>query len=285
MPLNTPIRNWSEQTVWIIGASSGIGRACATALHQKGAQVIVSARSKGKLDDFSASHTENSAHGHQTSLAYTLDVTDAENFIEQAKEIMSTHQPSLVVYCAGYYRPMRANNFSWQDAMRHNDVNYVGALNTLAAILPHWTENTPEQSPKTPPHISLVGSIADSLGLPHSLAYGPTKAALYNLAQALYIDLNPDDASHNTTRKNERNEKIGVSIVRPGFVSTELTKQNQFAMPALQTPEEAAERMIQGWEAGHFNIHFPKRFTWPMRLAALLPHSLRFRLVQAVTKQ
>ena len=106
-------------------------------------------------------------------------------------------------------------------------------------------------------------------GLPKSLAYGPSKAALSHLAEALYLDLSP--------------EHIGVSVIHPGFVATPLTAQNDFNMPALLSPEQAAQEMINGWQQGEFEIHFPKRFTLWLKLLRHLGHGLYFRAVQKAT--
>ena len=105
-------------------------------------------------------------------------------------------------------------------------------------------------------------------GLPNALAYGPTKAALINLAEVLYLDLAPCG--------------VGVSLINPGFVATPLTAQNSFHMPALITPETAARAIVQGWAAGEFEIHFPKRFTRFLKALRLLPDALYFKAVRRV---
>ena len=118
-------------------------------------------------------------------------------------------------------------------------------------------------------HISVVSSVAGYRGLPKSLAYGPTKAALTNLAENLYIDLQP--------------RGLGVSVVHPGFVQTPLTAQNDFQMPALITPDQAAAAMIEDWARGRFDIHYPKRFTRWMKLLRVLPYRLYFPVVRRFT--
>jgi short-subunit dehydrogenase len=114
-------------------------------------------------------------------------------------------------------------------------------------------------------HISLLGSVAGYRGLPMSMAYGPTKAALHHLAEILHMELRPAG--------------VGVSIVNPGFVATPLTAQNQFHMPALIQPEEAAREMLRGWEQGRFEIHFPRRFSRFLKFLRWLPDRLYFALV------
>ena len=117
--------------------------------------------------------------------------------------------------------------------------------------------------------MSLVASVAGYRGLPNGLAYGPTKAALINLAETLYLDLQPHG--------------VGVSLINPGFVETPLTADNRFAMPALISPEQAANHILAGWQAGRFEIHFPKRFTWWLKLGRLLGDSLYFAAIRRAT--
>ena len=111
--------------------------------------------------------------------------------------------------------------------------------------------------------MSLVSSVSGYRGLPNALAYGPTKAALINLAQTLYLDL------------GERG--IGVSLINPGFVETPLTAHNTFRMPALMKPERAAAEILAGWAAGAFEIHFPKRFTRWLKAMNHLGDALYFK--------
>lgn len=74
-----------------------------------------------------------------------------------------------------------------------------------------------------------------------------------------------------------------MSVVNPGFVETPLTAQNNFHMPALISPTQAAQAMLQGWAKGEFEIHFPKRFTRWMKLLRLLPYRLYFAVVRRTT--
>jgi short-subunit dehydrogenase len=166
------------------------------------------------------------------------------------------------MYCAGHYNAMRATQFDVDDAVRHMRVNYHGALHMLAAVLPQLLAQKSG-------HISVVASVAGYRGLPNSLAYGPTKAALINLAQTLYLDLH--------------SEGLGVSVVNPGFVETPLTARNEFTMPALITPAQAAVEILRGWQAGSFEIHFPKRFTLWMKMLSHLGDGFYFKAIRRAT--
>lgn len=260
LALNPPLREWSGRVVWLVGASSGIGRALAAALDRAGARVIVSARQQALLDDF--------LREHPSAQAIALDVLDAPALKQAAQAVLLEHgRIDLCVYCAGYYQPMQAQEFSLQAALRHLEVNYVGALNLLDALLPQLLLQARQGGPA---HLSLVSSVAGYRGLPKSLGYGPSKAALTHLAEALYLDLSP--------------ERVGVSVINPGFVATTMTAQNDFHMPALLTPEQAAQSILAGWARGEFEIHFPKRFTRWLKLLRHLSYGLYFRAIKRATR-
>jgi NAD(P)-dependent dehydrogenase (short-subunit alcohol dehydrogenase family) len=255
MPLNPRITDWRGRRVWIVGASSGIGAATAAALHRAGAQVAVSARDAAALDRFAADHTG--------SLAVPLDATDEAAVRDAAGRLQSAWGGiDLAIYCAGHYRPQRATAFDLADMQRHLQVNYVGALYLIAAVLPAMLAAGRG-------HLSLVGSVAGYRGLPNSIAYGPTKAALLNLAETLYLDLH--------------DRGLGVSIINPGYVATPLTAQNDYPMPALMTADAAAVRILRGWARGDFEIHFPRRFTLWLKLLRMLPYRTYFAAVRRVT--
>jgi len=259
MALNPKLGDWQGRCVWLVGASSGIGEALAHELHRRGAFVVVSARSTSRLQAFEREHPG--------SLALPLDVTDADAMRNAVRTITTGHRAiALTVYCAGHYQAMRATDFDLAQAHRHLEVNYGGALNLLDALLPQLAA---QGRGGRGGHLSLVSSVAGYRGLPKSLAYGPSKAALANLAETLYLDLH--------------GMGLGISLICPGFVATPLTAGNDFHMPALITPAEAAEAMLDGYAKGSFEIHFPKRFTLWLKLLRMLPYRLYFMLVRRVT--
>lgn len=263
MALNPRMVDWHGRTVWLVGASTGIGRATASALHNQGAKVVVSARSVAALNAF--------VDEHPGASAMPLDVTDAPAIKAAAQLLAAQGALDCVVYCAGHYHAMDASHMDMPDLLRHNQINYLGALHLLDAVLPHLLAQSVDPRSGQRGHISLMGSVAGYRGLPNSLAYGPTKAALINLSETLYLDL--------------RAKRVGVSLINPGFVDTPLTRQNQFKMPALISPRQAAHEILQGWARGEFEIHFPKRFTRWMKVLQLLPYPAFFaatrRLKQA----
>ena len=256
MPLNSPIRDWQGRRCWIVGASSGIGEALAHALAKRGARVALSGRRVAALEMLAASLGP-------ASLVQPLDVRDGAAFAAAAEAIAGAWGGiDLVVLMAGDYAPMRAWKIDVDVARRMIETNLVGAFNALAAVVPRFLAQGAG-------HVAIVSSVAGYRGLPQALVYGPTKAALINLAETLYMDLAP--------------KGLGVTVVNPGFVKTPLTAQNRFRMPALIEPEEAAREIVAGLERGAFEIHFPKRFTRVLKLLQLLPARFYFPLIRKAT--
>jgi NAD(P)-dependent dehydrogenase (short-subunit alcohol dehydrogenase family) len=262
MPMNPRLQDWSGRTAWLLGASSGIGLALARRLHALGARVIVSARSPDALQAF--------AQQHPGSLALPLDVTDRAATAAAAAEVRRQHaQLDLVLHCVGTYQPLRATEFDLDVMLKHQQVNYVGALHVVDAVLPQLMAQASSGGNGRGGHLSLVASVAGYRALPNALAYGPTKAALIHLAQSLHLDLAPLG--------------LGVSVINPGFVDTPLTAQNHFHMPALMTPDAAASAILQGWARGDFELHFPRRFTLWLKALQWAPDGLYERLIRRAT--
>lgn len=249
--MNPEITGWSGKRVWLVGASSGIGAALAGELARRGARVALSARSVDKLR----------ALGIDGALLLPCDATDTADLAAARASLLAAWRGvDLVIYLAGDYVPMRAADFDLGVAEKVVRVNFNGAMRLAATVLPDLPVGG---------GIAFVASVAGYRGLPRALAYGPGKAALIHFAECLHLDLAP--------------QGIGVWVVNPGFVATQLTARNDFAMPALLTPEAAALATVDGFRTGNFEIHYPKRFTRVMKLLALLPYGLYFPLVRRLT--
>ncbi|MEO7495210.1 MAG: SDR family NAD(P)-dependent oxidoreductase, partial [Massilia sp.] len=220
-----------------------------------GARVALSARSAAAL--------ERAAAGSRQMLALPLDVTDHKQVATVCAAIVAAWGGiDLVLLVAGGYNEMRADSFDLAAANALVDLNLRGVFNCLDAALPLLLRQRAGG-------IGIVASVAGYAGLPKALVYGPTKAALINLSESLYLDLRP--------------RGIAVYQINPGFVDTPLTANNDFNMPALMSADAAAHAMIEGIERGRFHIHFPRRFTNAMRLARLLPYRMYFWLIHRVT--
>lgn len=251
-PLNTPITDWRDRRVWIVGASSGIGAALAADLDARGARLALSARSADRL--------RQQAEGFRDALALPLDVTDAGAFIPAMMQILDTWGGvDLVILNAGTYAPLRAWELTIDNARQTVHTNLLGVMDGVAAVVPQLLRQGHGA-------VAVVASVAGYRGLPRAMAYGPSKAALINFAETLYLDLAP--------------RGVSVFLINPGFVATPLTARNDFEMPALISAEEAARRIIDGFASGRFEIHFPRRFTAWLKILRLLPFRLRFMLFQ-----
>jgi len=255
MPLNPPIRDWRGRRVWVVGGSTGIGAATAERLLAAGARVAVSARSASTLEARFARHVE--------CLRLPADVREPATLEASLAAIVERWGGlDLAIACAGTYREMRAIAPDAKAAGEIWRTNFEGSFNVYTTCLAQWKAQGGGA-------LALVSSAAGYTGLPNSLAYGASKAALINLAESLWLDL----ARHG----------IAVTLINPGFVETPLTAKNRFRMPAIISAEQAADEILRGLARGAFEIHFPRRFTRGLKLVALLPHRLRFWCIRRFT--
>ncbi|NVM78497.1 short-subunit dehydrogenase [Duganella sp. SG902] len=251
-PLNRRIDDWHGRRAWLVGASSGIGAALAAELLQAGATVALSARRAERLQSLAARHASGRA------IVAPFDILDRDAWGERYREICTQAGAiDLVIFCAADYHPERSWEISAEGAAHTLAVNLGSVYTGLATVLP-------DMLARGSGGIAIIASVAGYVGLPNASVYGPSKAALINLAELLYTDLHP--------------RGLDVYLINPGFVQTELTAKNAFTMPALQTPQDAARAIVRGLVAGQFEIHFPKRFTLLVKLMRWLPYRLRFAL-------
>ena len=251
MSLNRPITSWQNRRVWLIGASSGIGAACAQLLAQQGARVAVSARRADALAQLGLP---------DGSLLLPMDALLAEQWQQSLDRVVAAWGGvDLVLICHADYQSTRAWELQGDVAQRMVDINLGSVYTGLATVLPQLLAQQCGG-------IGMIASVAGYFGMPNALTYAPMKAALINLAENLYLDLAP--------------RGLGVYLICPGFVDTRLTRNNRFAMPALQSPEQAAQAILQGLQRGEFEVHFPRRFTRLLKLLQLLPFSWRSFLIQ-----
>jgi NAD(P)-dependent dehydrogenase (short-subunit alcohol dehydrogenase family) len=256
--LNPPIRDWHDKTVWIVGGSSGIGLSLAHQLIAQGARVIVSARRQDALDQISP----------KPALVIACDAAEPKE-IQQAIDTMQRAglTPDVVFWLAGVYAPMASQDLDLGQVKETFDINTLSAYHGQAALVALW-----RSQPHKTRHWVLVSSVAGYSGLPQAAAYGASKAAMTYLAETSYLELRPFG--------------IAVSVVNPGFVETRLTKRNNFKMPAIISPEAAAQATLQGLAQGRFEIHYPKRFTFWLKFLRILPYAIYLRVMRmAIPKQ
>ena len=240
---------------FITGASSGIGAALAETLLARGETVTALARREDRLKSLTP--------GRGTLHVAACDVTDAAALSAAVKAAHKAQGPiDCAILNAGMYEPQDGTKIDPAVYARHMDVNYMGVVNALPALVDGMLAQGRGQ-------IAIVSSVAGWRGLPKAAAYGPTKAALISLAESLTFDLAP--------------RGIDVKVICPGFVETESTAVNDYDMPGLLSPDAAAREIISGLRSRDFVIQFPKSFTRKMGWLRWLPDRTFFRLVGART--
>ncbi|RKQ73289.1 SDR family NAD(P)-dependent oxidoreductase [Oceanibaculum indicum] len=248
-----------SRLVWITGASYGLGREVALQLARRGDRVAVSARSADKLKGLAGEVPEG------LILPYELDVTDGKVTAETVARIEAEHGPiDIALLNAGTHEPVSADDFKAEKLRKLVELNLMGTANCLEPLLATFRNRRRGQ-------IAIVASVAGYRGLPTSAAYGATKAGLINMAESLKPEC----------------DRLGVKmqIVNPGFVRTPLTDRNPFPMPFLMEPEDAAAALIRGLDGDGFEITFPKRFTYLLKILRCLPYALYFPMIRRATKQ
>lgn len=241
-------------TVWITGASSGLGAALTRRMAQAGRSVAVSARSADKLQALAEDA------GGDLVRPFPLDIENAGAVDATVARIEREVAPiSQAVLNAGTHLPVDARALRAEDFRELVELNLMGTVHCLAAVLPPMLARGRGR-------IAIVASVAGYRGLPSAAAYGMTKAGLINLAEALRVELAPAG--------------IVVQVVNPGFVRTPLTDRNAFPMPFLMESEDAAEAFFRGLQSDRFEIAFPRRFILLMKLLRCLPAPLAFAVTR-----
>ena len=238
--------------VWITGASSGIGKSLALKFAKEGWQIAASARRENLLKDLSK---EN-----ENIHPFPLDVTNESETKIVFKNILSEFKSlDICVFGTGMHDPMSEKNLNSETFRKIMETNFFGTLNCIIAVSNYFKEKKDGQ-------ISIVSSVAGYRGLPAAGAYCASKSALISLAESLVFDF--------------KRFNVRISVVNPGFIKTPMTQKNKFAMPMIKSPEYAAQKMFIGLiKKNSFEIHFPKSFTFGMKLLKIMPNWLYFFIV------
>ncbi len=238
--------------VWITGASSGLGEYAARLLAQQGCQVSITARSDDKLQAI-ASEYPNIA-------VYPADVTDAARLKDIVSQMEQDHGPvDLAVFSAGAWFQSTIAELKVENVAKTFDVNVMGVVNALDAVLPQMLA-------RGSGHVSWIASVAGYGGLPLSAAYSGSKSALITMAESMMPEL--------------KKSGIDISVINPGFVRTPMTDVNEFPMPFLMEPEDAAVKMVDGLKARKFEIAFPWQMVAILKFLNHLPYWAYFKLVK-----
>lgn len=247
--------------LWITGAGKGIGRAIAREYAARGWLVAVSARTGADLDSLRAEVAGAGMPGR--IVPYVNDVTDHDAVKQTFKQIEQDHGAlDQIILNAGTHIPTDPKSISVAPFRTLMEINFMGAVNGLAAVLPVLID-------RRRGHIAIVSSVAGYRGLPNAAAYGASKAALINMCESLKTQL---DALG-----------VAISVINPGFVRTPLTDKNEFPMPFLMEPEDAARAVYNGMARRKFEIAFPLPFVLILKILRMLPYALYLPLVRKAT--
>jgi short-subunit dehydrogenase len=242
----------ARRRIWIIGASDGIGRALALQLGAEGAELILSARREAALRDLAV------LCGGARVLPLDLAEPGA---LARARDLLAGGPLDMILSTAALYEPGLVEDIDPDVRDKLIAVNLTSVFH-LAQAAPALLRPGGQ--------LVLFGSVAGYLGLPAGQPYSATKAAVANLAESLRVELAP---------------RVDVRLVSPGFVRTRLTAKNSFTMPAIISPEEAARQVLAGLRGTAFEIHFPRRFTFAMKLLRLLPYRLSLALTAKLLRR
>ena len=196
-----------------------------------------------------------------TVTAFPCDICDPAMVNRTVKAI--THdlgRIDLAVLNAGTHQPMRAHEFNSDVFRKLIEINVMGTVHCLEALIPMMIANRAG-------HIAVVSSVAGYRGLPTSAAYGLTKAGLINMTEALAPEL--------------QQHGVRLQIVNPGFIKTPLTDRNDYPMPFLMDVDTAADRFYRGLMSNVFEIRFPM-FGWFMLLYCVLPNKVMLMLARKI---
>ena len=239
--------DWSGKRYWLVGASEGLGRDVALTMSRAGAEVIVSARSEDRLKELVEEMPGKASY-------VTVDVADMEQVKKAAQEV---GEIDGMVYLAGVYWPMPAQEWNNDQVALMGEVNYLGAARVVGEVIGPMVE-------RDRGHIVLTGSLSGFRGLPGAIGYSASKAGLMALAESIEADL--------------RKTGVKVQVINPGFIKTRLTEKNDFNMPFIMEPEEAAREFFEHMNTDDFKKSFPFFFSLLFRGSQFLPDWLYYRL-------
>ena len=234
----------------ITGTTSGIGKELALAYACPGVTLGLVGRRENRLAEVAE---QCEARGARVIVA-PIDVRDGmamhtytETFLAQANGI------DLVIANAGVGGRDALDS---GDAMHHAwlfEVNVIGLLNTLLPFIPRMLQQRGG-------HLVAIASVAGFRALPTATTYAATKMAVRTLMEGYHWALKP--------------QGITVTTINPGFVVSEMTSKNHFAMPFLLDTEAAVKKMVRAIQHKRRVYTFP----WPMavmaRLLAYVPGTL-----------
>lgn len=244
----------------ITGGSSGIGKAAARLLAQRGAHLTLIARNEARLEEARRELEGARARADQRIATVAADVADRSAAERASHAALAQHAPpDLLLASAGMTGPGYAAVQPVELFEQMMATNYFGTLYVLKALLPAMRA-------RRRGHVVLVSSGAGLMGIYGYAAYGASKFALRGLAEALRAELKP--------------EGIRVSIIYPPDTDTPMLADESQSKPAatqaiagsggLLSADYVAQAMVRGIERGAFVIAPGAQMALLARLHSLL---------------
>ena len=247
--------DWTNKTVFLTGASSGIGEALAIALAKKGATLGLLARREELLAEIAA---KCEVEGGKASI-FPCDVVDSDGVAAAANKFRDEFgHIDIMIANAG----IGGNNKETRDyeptaVKKLIDINLLGAVNTIHAVLPQMLE-------RGSGHLVAISSLAGFRGLPKSAAYSASKAAMTAFFESVRLDV------------AERG--IDVTIIQPGFIRTPLTAGREKKIPFLMDLDDAIPHFVRAIENKKKFAAFPWQLATIVRLGKIMPASIYDRI-------
>lgn len=238
---------------WLVGASEGLGLALAAKMHAAGARLTLSARTETAL--------QSAQRGLPGVRIVPMDVASSASVAQASAAVGPVDG---IVFLAGVYWPMTGQAIDPDQLTTMCDVNFTGCARVIGAVLPGMVA-------RGSGHVVITGSLSGFRGLPGAIGYGASKAGVMALAESLYADL--------------RGTGVKVQLANPGFIRTRLTAKNDFSMPFLMEPEQAARAMMDLMASNRFKSSFPTVFSWLFRLSQFLPDWAYYRIFAPISSR
>lgn len=240
--------NWKGKTVFLTGASSGIGEGLALALAAKGAVLGLVARREEMLDELAVKC--EAAGG--TTRVFACDVVDADALSTAAQEFRDEfgHIDVMIANAGIGGNDALTRAYDPASVKKLIDINLIGAVNSIHAVIGDMIE-------KKSGHIVGVSSLAGFRGLPKSAAYSASKAGMTAFFESVRLD--------------HANNGVDVTIIQPGFIRTPLTSGRANKMPFLMELDDAIPHFIKAIEKKKRFAAFPWQLATIVRLGKYMP--------------
>ena len=241
---------WTNKVVMITGASSGIGKGIALEIASRGAHLGLLARREELLNEIVS---EATAHNVK-AVAASADVRDVDAVRAAADRFRKELGPiDVMIANAGIGTSDHATRLTPEHAEKVIGINVLGAVNSVGAVLPEMVERGHGR-------LVAISSLAAYRGLAKSAAYCASKAALTAYFESLRIDL--------------RHTGVGVTIIHPGFIKTDLTSGREAKMPYLMELETGVKKIVAGIEKEKAIYAFPWQLATIVRASMLMPPAM-----------